>query len=42
MNAESPAFIPAGHHRNSPSKSNFVARPFNWLENAEWYHLEEY
>lgn len=20
----------------------FVARPFNWLENAEWYHLEEY
>lgn len=21
---------------------NFVARPFNWLENAEWYHLEEY
>ncbi|MEW6117731.1 MAG: ferritin family protein [Nitrospirota bacterium] len=21
---------------------DFVARPFNWLENAEWYHLEEY
>ncbi|HEX8947981.1 MAG TPA: ferritin family protein [Dissulfurispiraceae bacterium] len=21
---------------------DFVARPFSWLENAEWYHLEEY
>ncbi len=21
---------------------NFVSRPQNWLENAEWYHLEEY
>ncbi len=21
---------------------NFVSRPFEWLENAEWYHLEEY
>ncbi|MCF6147803.1 MAG: ferritin family protein [Candidatus Kuenenia sp.] len=21
---------------------NFVSRPLNWLENAEWYHLEEY
>ncbi len=21
---------------------DFVSRPFNWLENAEWYHLEEY
>lgn len=20
----------------------FVSRPFTWLENAEWYHLEEY
>lgn len=20
----------------------FVSRPQNWLENAEWYHLEEY
>lgn len=21
---------------------NFVSRPQHWLENAEWYHLEEY
>ncbi|MCK6467412.1 MAG: ferritin family protein [Candidatus Brocadia sinica] len=21
---------------------DFVSRPQNWLENAEWYHLEEY
>lgn len=21
---------------------DFVSRPKNWLENAEWYHLEEY
>lgn len=21
---------------------DFVSRPANWLENAEWYHLEEY
>lgn len=21
---------------------NFISRPYNWLENAEWYHLEEY
>lgn len=21
---------------------NFVSRPQSWLENAEWYHLEEY
>ena len=21
---------------------NFVSRPQNWLENAEWFHLEEY
>ncbi|OHB45975.1 MAG: hypothetical protein A2094_00360 [Planctomycetes bacterium GWE2_41_14] len=21
---------------------NFVSRPQTWLENAEWYHLEEY
>lgn len=21
---------------------NFISRPQNWLENAEWYHLDEY
>ena len=21
---------------------DFVSRPYQWLENAEWYHLEEY
>jgi len=21
---------------------NFINRPESWLENAEWYHLEEY
>jgi rubrerythrin len=21
---------------------DFVSRPYNWLENNEWYHLEEY
>lgn len=21
---------------------NFVSRPYHWLENAEWYHLDEY
>jgi len=30
------------HYLILESIINFVNRPASWLENAEWYHLEEY
>lgn len=30
------------HYLTLENIIEFVSRPAQWLENAEWYHLEEY
>jgi rubrerythrin len=42
LNFERVAVEERRHYRIVEGIIDFVSRPEQWLENAEWYHLEDY